>query len=80
VTNQQTEGTNKPLISGYLNGLFALLTCPCHIPIYAMLLSGTAVGSLLAANQTIAFGLFFVLFLFFVFTIMRLLKSKQVNA
>lgn len=44
--------------AGYLTGLFALLICPCHIPIYIMLLSGTAAGTILIENRSIALGLF----------------------
>ena len=58
-------------------GLFALLTCPCHIPIYIMLLSGTVAGTLLVENRSIALGLFSMLFLLFVFSTMRLLKTRQ---
>ena len=33
----------KP-ISGYLCGALAVLTCPCHLPILAIVLAGTTAG------------------------------------
>lgn len=32
--------THKP-ITGYLWGALAVLTCPCHLPILAIVLAGT---------------------------------------
>ena len=80
MTKEQTEKPDKRQLVGYLTGLFALLTCPCHIPIYIMLLSGTAAGTLLLENRSIALGLFSMLFLLFVFSTMRLLKKRQDSA
>ena len=47
-------------ISGYL---LAVLTCPCHIPIFAALLAGTAAGGFLAEHFGTAILVFLVLFL-----------------
>jgi len=38
---------------GYLFGFLAALSCPCHLPILAVLLAGTAAGAFLSANLTI---------------------------
>ena len=38
-------------MKGYLLTISAFLTCPCHIPLYMALLSGTAVDGLLASYQ-----------------------------
>ena len=35
--------TRKP-ITGYLWGALAVLTCPCHLPILAIVLAGTTAG------------------------------------
>lgn len=80
MTEEQTGKADKRQITGYVTGLFALLTCPCHVPIYIMLLSGTAAGTLLLENRSIALGLFSILFLLFVFSTMRLLKNRQKKA
>ncbi|MEX6940277.1 broad-spectrum mercury transporter MerE, partial [Pseudomonas aeruginosa] len=37
--------THKP-ITGYLWGGLAVLTCPCHLPILAVVLAGTTAGGL----------------------------------
>jgi mercuric ion transport protein len=44
-------------------GFLALITCPCHVPLLALALSGTAAGALLAAHFDKALMLFSVLFL-----------------
>ena len=38
--------THKP-ITGYLWGALAVLTCPCHLPILAIVLAGTTAGALI---------------------------------
>ena len=35
---------NKP-ISGYLWGGLAVLTCPCHLPVLAVVMAGTTAGA-----------------------------------
>ena len=40
-----------------------LLTCPCCIPIWIWVLSGTAAGALLTKNIYLTIAVFFVLFL-----------------
>jgi len=45
-----------------------------------MLLSGTAAGTLFSENHSIALVLFSMLFLFFIFSTMRLLKNRQDSA
>ena len=36
--------TRKPF-TGYLWGALAVLTCPCHLPILAVVLAGTTAGA-----------------------------------
>ena len=37
-------------VKGYWLALVAALTCPCHVPLLAFALTGTAAGALLADN------------------------------
>jgi MFS family permease len=45
-----------------LGALLAILTCPCHVGVAAILLSGTAVGGWLAAGRSWLYLLFTLLF------------------
>jgi hypothetical protein len=36
--------------SGYVWGLLAALTCPCHLPLLAVLLAGTAGGAIVSEH------------------------------
>lgn len=45
--------THKP-ITGYLWGALAVLTCPCHLPILAVVLAGTTAGAFLGEHWVIA--------------------------
>lgn len=49
----------------------AALTCPCHLPIYAAVLSGTAAGTLLSDNLGVARITFGVVFFGSLFAFMR---------
>ncbi|MFC0297773.1 transporter [Geobacillus jurassicus] len=44
--------------------VLALLSCPCHLAIVLPLLAGTSVGVYLARHQSLAIGLFTMLFFF----------------
>lgn len=50
--NLPTE-TRRP-VSGYLWGALAVLTCPCHLPILAAVLAGTAGGAFLGEHWVVA--------------------------
>ena len=50
--NLPTE-TRRP-VSGYLWGALAVLTCPCHLPILAAVLAGTAGGAFLGELWVVA--------------------------
>jgi len=41
----------------------AALACPCHLPIYAVLLGGTALGGAISAGPGVTFALMGVIFL-----------------
>jgi MFS family permease len=45
-----------------LGALVAILTCPCHVGVAIILLSGTAVGGWLAAERAWLYVLFTILF------------------
>ena len=45
--------THKP-ITGYLWGALAVLTCPCHLPILAIVLAGTTAGAFIGEVLGIA--------------------------
>jgi mercuric ion transport protein len=46
----------------HLGALVAILTCPCHVGVAIILLSGTAVGGWLAAERAWLYVLFTILF------------------
>ena len=46
----------------YFMGAIAVLTCPCHLPILLVLLSGTAAGAFLAENLVLAAVLLLAVF------------------
>ncbi|MEE8286694.1 MAG: hypothetical protein V3R72_08355 [Gammaproteobacteria bacterium] len=60
---------------GILWGTLAVVTCPCHLPILAVVLSGTALGALLKAHFTLTLVLFSALFLLSVWAVTRALSA-----
>lgn len=46
----------------WLWGTLAAHTCPCHLPIMLLSLSGTAAGALVSQHKGIAVGVLLVLF------------------
>jgi mercuric ion transport protein len=63
----------------YFMGALAFLTCPCHLPILLVLLSGTAAGSFLSENLGIAFMLLLPIFLLSAIATWRLLDTGKNN-
>ena len=51
-TPEKTTPTSR--WRGYVWGFLAALTCPCHLPVLALLLSGTAVGAVIAQHMGLA--------------------------
>jgi len=51
-----TTNTTSPVrpVLTYFMGSLAVLTCPCHLPILLLLLSGTAAGAFLSDNLGLA--------------------------
>ena len=46
-------GVSRPL-TAYLWGAMAALTCPCHLPILAVVLAGTSAGAFIGEHWVIA--------------------------
>ena len=55
----------------------AVLTCPCHLPIYLVLFGGTALGSYLGENQLVFAGALTILFLFSLVTGLRMIRARN---
>lgn len=63
--------------AGNAMAVLALLTCPCHLPILLLLLSGTAAGAFMTEYFGAALALLVVLFLLSVTAAMRLLQDNE---
>ena len=63
--------THKPF-TGYLWGALAVLTCPCHLPILAIVLAGTTAGAFIGEYWGIAA---LALTGLFVLSVTRLLRA-----
>jgi len=61
----------------YVMGAITVLTCPCHLPILILLLSGTAAGAFLSENLGLAFVVLVPFFLSSAITTWRLLDKKK---
>ena len=48
------NGPERKPITGYLWGGLAVLTCPCHLLILAVVLAGTTAGAFLSEHWVIA--------------------------
>ncbi|MFQ6023844.1 MAG: broad-spectrum mercury transporter MerE [Acidiferrobacterales bacterium] len=64
---------------GYLYALLAVVTCPCHLPVFAVLLSGSAVGAFLSDHFGTALTIFSLLFVFSLAAALRVLRGKQAH-
>jgi mercuric ion transport protein len=62
---------------GYAWGVLAALTCPCHLPVLALLLSGTAVGALITRYMGLAVIVGVALFGIFVALAMRAFNARR---
>jgi mercuric ion transport protein len=59
-----------------LTGLVAVVSCPCHLPILLLLLSGTAAGAMLEANMAMAVIWLLPIFMLSAYATWRLLGAK----
>lgn len=74
-----TTNTTSPVrgVMTYFTGAIAVLTCPCHLPILLVLLSGTAAGAFLSENLGLAVLVLLPLFLLSAFATWRLLDKSD---
>jgi mercuric ion transport protein len=63
----------------YVMGTLAVLTCPCHLPVLLLLLSGTAAGAFLSENIGLAAVLLLPVFLLSAIATWRLLDKKETD-
>ena len=64
---------------GHVYAVLALITCPCHLPILAVLLSGSAVGIFLNDHFAIAIVIFSLFFVCSLVAAVRVLRVKQAH-
>lgn len=74
-----TTNATSPVrpVKTYFMGAIAVLTCPCHLPILILVLSGTAAGAFLQANLGLAILILLPIFLLSAFATWRLLDKKE---
>jgi len=60
-----------------VTALFAILSCPCHLPILLLLLSGTTAGALLSENLSVAVLALLPIFVLSLVATWRLLGSNE---
>lgn len=75
-----TTNATSPVrgVMTYFVGAIAVLTCPCHLPILILLLSGTAAGMILQENLGLAALLLLPLFLLSAIATWRLLDQSMI--
>ena len=64
----------------YLSSFLAAMTCPCHVPLYLFLFSGTSLGVFFTDNQWLLFiglGILFPVFILLTILIYRQLKQQN---
>jgi mercuric ion transport protein len=61
---------------GYTWGLLAVLTCPCHLPVLALLLSDAAAGAVVGAHMGVAALVLAVLFALFLAAALRAFRGR----
>jgi len=75
ITNLRGEASRRR--RGHVYAILALVTCPCHLPIFAVLLSGSAVGAFLNDHLIMAITIFSLLFVCSLVAAIRALRVKQ---
>jgi len=76
VTNTTNTTSLVRGVLTYFMGAIAVLTCPCHLPILLLLLSGTAAGAFLSENIGLAAVMLLPVFLLSAIATWRLLDKK----
>ncbi len=75
--NTKNDGNKARGAVAYLLGAVAFLTCPCHLPVMLVLLSGTAAGALMAENIGLSLIVLLVLFIFSASATWRLVARRR---
>ena len=75
-TEQPEKPPGRRLRTG-LFALFAIISCPCHIPLLLVVLSGTSLGLLLAAHTALALLLFSAVFIASLAALFRILHTRN---
>ncbi|KGS16505.1 mercury resistance protein [Pseudomonas coronafaciens] len=65
-----------PRWHAYTWGVLAALTCPCHLPVLALLLSGTAAGAFVSEHWSLATLVLTVLFVLFLRAALRAFRKR----
>ena len=74
----RADGSSKPRnLRTVIWGSLTMITCPCCVPLWIVLLSGTAAGAMLRENIYWAVGFFFIPFVFFAWKAMRSYGSND---
>ncbi|MDX9718704.1 MAG: broad-spectrum mercury transporter MerE [Thauera sp.] len=71
------NGPESKPITGYLWSGLAVLTCPCHLPILAVVLAGTTAGAFLSEHWVIAALLLSALFLLALSRALRAFRGRS---
>lgn len=77
MTLKHTNGAEPGKFRTVIWGSLTLLTCPCCIPLWVALLSGTAAGALLTKNIYLTVVAFLIPFLFFAWRAGRSYDRKK---
>ena len=72
----QSESIKIPRWRAYTWGALAALTCPCHLPVLALLLSGTAAGAFVSEHWSLATLVLTVLFVLFLRAALRAFRKR----
>ena len=72
----QSESIKMPRWHAYTWGVLAALTCPCHLPVLALLLSGTAAGAFVSEHMGVAVLALAVLFCLFLRAALRTFRER----
>lgn len=72
----QSESIKMSRWHAYTWGVLAALTCPCHLPVLALLLSGTAAGAFVSEHWSLATLVLTVLFVLFLRAALRAFRKR----
>ncbi|MBI3014366.1 MAG: mercury resistance protein [Candidatus Tectomicrobia bacterium] len=72
-----SAGAERRTFRGYLLLAGAALTCPCHLPVFLILLAGTGVAGFLTQNFWTAFLVLTAVFVFFLRSGLKTLKTAR---